>query len=257
MTMAAPNYYHLTMAQRLKSVSTKSGGFSKIPHGFYRRIRELTGAQIKVWLAHRCMEGRDGFSYPSLDSLSTYTGITKSGIKCARKFLRDNGWLVSDGNVRTAKGHFSVPRERTQIPPVDWKPGHGEMSDGSPKTGLRTPWPGKTAAVKTGDGFSGPEVVPSSEVVPCEGPEVNSVAVGDAMPQTSRRSVAHLLSTKELKGLRTTLRRTLEHPSLARRNCAAKDSFNKQLSAVEAELVRRGEPTRVDDVKPKLVKRRA
>src|SRR5579862_8540242 len=53
----------------------ESKGFSQIPHGFHKRLAELSGNQLKVWLAHRCMEGKAGESYPSLKRLVEYTGL--------------------------------------------------------------------------------------------------------------------------------------------------------------------------------------
>jgi hypothetical protein len=93
-----------------------SNGFSKIPHGFHTRLRELSGLQLKVWLAHRCMEGQKGVSYPSLAALAQYTGANERRIIPARKWLRDNGWLTTTKQMRTRHGYFSVPTEHTTIP---------------------------------------------------------------------------------------------------------------------------------------------
>ena len=95
-----------------------SKGFSQIPHGFHKRIAELSGAQLKVWLAHRCREGKTGESYPSLDRLAEDTGLHIDAVKDARKWLRTNDWLASSGQRRAAQGKFSIPIEHTTIPEV-------------------------------------------------------------------------------------------------------------------------------------------
>jgi len=93
-----------------------SKGFSQIPHGFHKRLFELNGNQLKVWLAHRCMEGKEGESYPSLSRLVEYTGLNLHTVTDARKWLRTNGWLTSSGQKHSAHGRFSVPIEHTTIP---------------------------------------------------------------------------------------------------------------------------------------------
>jgi hypothetical protein len=95
---------------------SKSRGFTQIPHGFHKRLAELSGNQLKVWLAHRCMEGSAGESYPSLKRLVEYTGLNLHTVTDARKWLRANGWLTSSGQKLTAQGKFSVPIEHTAIP---------------------------------------------------------------------------------------------------------------------------------------------
>ena len=97
----------------------KSTGFSQSPHGFHKRLVELKGARLPVWLAHRCMEGKGGESYPSLERLVEYTGLSKHTITDARKWLRANGWLTSSGQRQTDQGRFSIPIEHTTIPKTD------------------------------------------------------------------------------------------------------------------------------------------
>jgi hypothetical protein len=94
----------------------KLKGFSQIPHGFHKRLAELSGNQLKVWLAHRCMEGKEGESYPSLNRLVEYTGLNVHTVTDARKWLRANGWLTSRGQKHTTQGKFSVRVEHTAIP---------------------------------------------------------------------------------------------------------------------------------------------
>jgi hypothetical protein len=96
---------------------SKHNGFSKLPHGFHKRLHELTEAELKVWLAHRCMEGKAGTSYPSRETLAGYTGLNVQTISDARTSLRAKSWLVVTGYIPPKKrGQFSVPIEHTEVP---------------------------------------------------------------------------------------------------------------------------------------------
>jgi hypothetical protein len=148
-------------------MSKKSNGFSKLPHGFHKRLKELTGSRLKVWLVHRCMEGKGGTSYPSLKALAECTGLDDSTVKEARKWLREHGWLVSEGQSHTAKGKFSVPVEKTVIPVV------GKADDGKGSHGL---------VGKADHGAVGNTVVgkADSEVDPSDDVEVDPIQVDPA-----------------------------------------------------------------------------
>jgi hypothetical protein len=153
-------------------------GFSQLPHGFHERIAELSGAQLKVWLAHRCREGKAGESYPSLDRLARDTGLHVDAIKDARKWLRANGWLLSSGQTHTARGRFSIPIERTAIPEIvggEIPPRSASSAEAKDSSGKNPPRrsgntppqsggekPPRAAVVKTVDGENRPEVDPVS-----------------------------------------------------------------------------------------------
>ena len=152
-------------------------GFSKIPHGFHKRIREFTESQLKVWLAHRCMEGKAGTSFPGLDAISACTGLNVHTISDARKWLRNHGWLVSQGQTRARGGKFSVPIEHTTVPPLTDSriPTGGEKTtasriptDGtdSRKTASGPTASGPTASGPTASGKPTIEVDPALEVGP-------------------------------------------------------------------------------------------
>jgi hypothetical protein len=160
---------------------TKRDGFTKIPHGFYERLRELKGVRLAVWLAHRSMESRDGTSFPSLETLAQCTGYAKTQVKTARQWLRKHGWLISSGQKHTPKGRFSVPTERTAIPAVALKPDHG-----APSTAARKLDHGEvpTAARKAGD-----DLKPD--------PEVNTKIL---KPEVATRSIARPTPEVELPG---------------------------------------------------------
>jgi hypothetical protein len=145
--------------------SEKTKGFTQIPHGFHKRIAELKGARLAVWLVHRCMEGRAGSSWPSLATLETFTGYDRHAIQRARSWLRANGWLVKGGESRTDKGKFSVPVEHTAVPQAQNAPrDEGTKCAYGLAQNAPTVQAQNTAAVKQGT-----EVVPPSfEVDPFE-----------------------------------------------------------------------------------------
>ena len=91
-------------------------GFSQLPHGLHKHLFELTGAQLKVWLCHRCCEGKEGVSYPSLAKIAEYTGLDVTTVKRARRTLREIGWSVTVGKTESRHGHFAVPVEHTVVP---------------------------------------------------------------------------------------------------------------------------------------------
>jgi hypothetical protein len=121
---------------------SKSNGFSKLPHGFHKRLREFNESRLKVWLAHRCMEGKAGTSYPSVETIAAYTGLNIHTVSTARKWLRDNGWLVSKGQSRAPRGRFSVPVEHTEVPSITVST---IPTDGHPGTVGRIPTDGQAS----------------------------------------------------------------------------------------------------------------
>jgi hypothetical protein len=164
-----PRDWCLGRRERQMSAPPKSKGFSQIPHGFHKRLAELTGNQLKVWLAHRCMEGKEGESYPSLGRLVEYTGLNLHTVTDARKWLRTNGWLTSGGQKHTAQGKFSVPIEHTAIPEA----GNGKTTSGQTTCSKTTDDAGRKTASgaggKTACGKTAIEVDPKDfEVDPKE-----------------------------------------------------------------------------------------
>jgi hypothetical protein len=161
------------------SAPTKSAGFTQIPHGFHERIAELSGAQLKVWLAHRCREGKDGDSYPSLTRLTQDTGLDIHTVTDARRMLRETGWLESTGQTRASHGQFSIPYQHTVVPPpVSGKPtnGAGTGTAGGKSTNRLGTKPTNGAgtkstnrpSTKTASGKGTTEVDPSLEVDPIQ-----------------------------------------------------------------------------------------
>jgi hypothetical protein len=156
----------------------KKNGFTKLPHGFHKRIVDFKDgksfARLAVWLAHRCMEGKEGTSYPSLKRLKEYTGLGLGAVKHARRWLRANGWLVSTGQKHAATGRFGVPIEHTAVPStVDGSKTHGAGASKTHGKGLSTADGSKTTEVVPS--ICTPEVVPTQaapvEVLPPDLPE--------------------------------------------------------------------------------------
>jgi hypothetical protein len=96
----------------------KKSGYTKLPHGFHARLKELKGIRLFVWLAHRIREGKQGTSYPSLSLLASDTGYSEDRVCRARSWLRDHGWLKTVGYRDAGTGEFKVPIEATNIPPL-------------------------------------------------------------------------------------------------------------------------------------------
>jgi hypothetical protein len=164
-------------------VSNKRG-FTQLPHGFYKRLWELKGVRLAVWLAHRCMENKEGTSWPSLETLMRCTGYDRHAIQRARSWLRTNGWLIKGGESRTGKGKFSVPVEHTVIPQAQETAGTKDAHGLEQKT--PTVQAQNTAAVKFGK-----EVIPSddtSQVIPLQSGrvEVDLSDLSDEHRETSQ-----------------------------------------------------------------------
>jgi len=150
----------------------KKTGFTKLPHGFHKRIVDFKDGKsytrLAVWLAHRCREGKDGTSYPGLRLIEEELDLKEDTVVQARRWLQDNGWLTKTGTVPSRDGQYAVPVMTTSIP----SPLKGD--------GSRTPSKGTDRTRSTDDTVpfervwdgtlsTGTEVVPSCEVVPtCE-----------------------------------------------------------------------------------------
>src|ERR1700735_601026 len=170
-------------------------GFSQLPHGFHKHLFELSGTQLKVWIAHRSMEGGNEVSWPSLARLSEYTGLCRDAICDARKWLRDNGWLVSSRQTHTSKGNFSVPMVRTSMPwTASVETVYGESLHGESVNSLHG------ASALTVHGESLPEVDSSCFEVDSREVDSKKKKKGEEKP-SSPTQTNHLPSpNQELKG---------------------------------------------------------
>jgi hypothetical protein len=101
----------------LLCASAKSGEpFKMLEASKIRRLcKELHPAPLKVWLYHYARSGRDDSSFPRLETIASDTDQNVQTVKLARKWLRDNGWLITTGQMRVG-GQFSVPIERAEFP---------------------------------------------------------------------------------------------------------------------------------------------
>ena len=81
-----------------------------------RLCYDLKPAALKVWLYHLSRSGPDDTSYPKLETIASETNQNIETVKIARKWLRENGWLVTEGHRWI--GPFSVPVERCAFPPA-------------------------------------------------------------------------------------------------------------------------------------------
>jgi hypothetical protein len=89
------------------------------PFSLRGRLHELTGARLHVWLCHWLHSNKEGLSWPSLDLLSSETGLGVGWIVKARFWLRENGWLVRESKEQPRRGNnrFAVVRYFVRMPP--------------------------------------------------------------------------------------------------------------------------------------------
>lgn len=94
-------------------------GGKLVPFSLRERLYELRGARLHVWLCHWLHSDKQGLSWPSLDLLSSETGLDVGWIVKARAWLRKGGWLVRESKEQPRHGNnrFAVARYFVKIPP--------------------------------------------------------------------------------------------------------------------------------------------
>ena len=99
-------------------------GFKQLPLKFLRRLHELTGARLSIWMTYFLRGNKDGgLAWPSLATLSEDTGLKdRDWLRQERSELVKNHWLIQDGYAASKKGGSGVPRFRAVIPAVDEQP---------------------------------------------------------------------------------------------------------------------------------------
>jgi hypothetical protein len=90
--------------------------FKRIPCVDLRRLAGLPPAPLKVFIYHLGRSGEDDTSFPRLDTIALDTNLNTQTVKRARRWLRENGWLVTTGWKPAHLGR-GVPIERTAFPP--------------------------------------------------------------------------------------------------------------------------------------------
>ena len=104
----------------------KSEPFAKLPVTLRDRLLELTGAELKVWLAYTLHANKQGYAWPNRETLHRETGLSEDWISTARQGLVKKGWLERVGrkyevdypehySPRVAR--FTAPWFRPVIPP--------------------------------------------------------------------------------------------------------------------------------------------
>ena len=74
-----------------------SKGFKKLPFEWRDRVlSELSGSQLKVWLAHYWRSGADNKVETSNAQIQRTTGLSHNTVDIAKRWLKKNGWLVVD-----------------------------------------------------------------------------------------------------------------------------------------------------------------
>jgi hypothetical protein len=194
----------MAMSVSGKAMSTKSEGFTKLPHGFHTRIGEFKDdksyARLAVWLYHRCREGKSGDSYPSVPRMAKDLKLDDKTVTAARAWLKKNGWLTKTGEVESKAGKFSVPKMMTDVPtPIN---GSGDHTHSVGTDALQSMGMDGTQSIVAGS--TGAEVVPSLEVdpKPVEPQEEEHRQSGEAGSQATASSIGlALLSAEQVLGL--------------------------------------------------------
>jgi hypothetical protein len=71
--------------------------FKPFPFSWRERVlSELSGAQLKVWMAHYWRSGADNKVETSNSQIQRTTGLSHNTVDIAKRWLKDNGWLVVD-----------------------------------------------------------------------------------------------------------------------------------------------------------------
>lgn len=69
-------------------------GFFIVPHAFIlERLHEVSGCELKVYLALRSWADRDGYCFPSVESIAERAGISTSTAKAALRRLQELAWI--------------------------------------------------------------------------------------------------------------------------------------------------------------------
>jgi len=89
--------------------------FVKLPVRIRNRLHELSGAEIKIWVAYLTHANADNIAWPGLETLQKETGLSEDWISQSRGTLSEKGWLVRSDDERKS-GRFGSPRFQPVIP---------------------------------------------------------------------------------------------------------------------------------------------
>jgi hypothetical protein len=90
-----------------------------LPVSIRDRLSELSGAELKVWVAYRSHANIEGIAWPGRPLLCEETGLSNDTISAARAGLKRKRWLVpvhEGRNSMSSAGKFGSPRFRPVIP---------------------------------------------------------------------------------------------------------------------------------------------
>lgn len=75
---------------------------------------QMPANALKVWLYHYARENRQRESWPSLKRITKACGMHQDTVVDARRWLRDNGWLVKVREIVREDGEFNIPVFRVE-----------------------------------------------------------------------------------------------------------------------------------------------
>ena len=90
-----------------------------IPIDLRNHLGEITGNELKVWLAYFLHSDYELTSYPSNRAIEAETGVSLDTVKTCKASLRLKGWLRYTGDSkqpRRAGGEFKVPVMEASLP---------------------------------------------------------------------------------------------------------------------------------------------
>jgi hypothetical protein len=95
-----------------------------LPIDLRNHLTELTGNELKVWLAYYLHTNFELTSYPSNQTIAAETGVSHDTVKSCKASLRLKGWLDYTGDFkqpRRAGGEFGIPVMEVSLPwREDW-----------------------------------------------------------------------------------------------------------------------------------------
>src|ERR1035437_8380673 len=90
--------------------------FKMIPVSMREHLHEFTGAELKLFMCLYLHSGKDNTAFPSNKTIMKETGLSRPGLKEAKKGLRKKGFSVAAFQRRRDDGGLSSMTEKIVMP---------------------------------------------------------------------------------------------------------------------------------------------
>jgi hypothetical protein len=90
--------------------------FKMIPVSMRERLHEFTGAELKLFICLYLHSGKDNTAFPSNKTIMRETGLSRPGLKEAKKGLRKKGFSIAAFQRRRDDGGLSSMTEKIIMP---------------------------------------------------------------------------------------------------------------------------------------------